>query len=568
MNEIKDSQTFKQHVSRLRSSLSAHSPDSICEFITEHTYLRGKKFSFEGHEYQEEILRDPSRNIVITKSAQIGISEMSARLAVARAVLINGFSTIYTLPSASAAQSFMKTRITPIVDSSPYLRELVSSDVDNSSVKRFGDSYIYLKGCQVDRQAISTPADMVLFDETDNSDQDVMTLFESRIIHSPYKMTVKLSTPTIPGYGISKAFDTSKRKFNFAKCPCCNEWFYPEYYTHIKIPGYVGKLEEITRRDFASPKFKWNDAYLACPKCGSPVNLLLAKRNWVVENPDDAFFDSGYRVSPFDNPAAVTAADLVKASVTFTRPQDFVNQRLGLPMADSETALALEELERAIISEYPGGGFSYVMGLDMGNTCWCTIGAVFPDSSIIVVKVEPIPVHRVVSRVQELVRQFRVRMMVVDRGPLTEAVYQIQQVVRNSFAAVFVQSKGIDLFKVTDREASPDKGVEDMRQVNIAKDSLMDLMMSMVRLGQIRKVSDEHDRVWQDHMMDNKRVKAFKNGEMVYTWVKTAGEDHSAMALVYLIVASRILGVAAGSTVRLPLVTSFKLAPTKMTSSS
>ena len=106
MNEIKDSQTFKQHVSRLRSSLSAHSPDSICEFITEHTYLRGKKFSFEGHEYQEEILRDPSRNIVITKSAQIGISEMSARLAVARAVLINGFSTIYTLPSASAAQSF------------------------------------------------------------------------------------------------------------------------------------------------------------------------------------------------------------------------------------------------------------------------------------------------------------------------------------------------------------------------------------------------------------------------------------------------------------------------------
>ena len=568
MNEIRNSQTFRQHVSRLRSSLSAHSPDSICEFITEHTYLRGKKFSFEGHEYQEEILRDPSRNIVITKSAQIGISEMSARLAVARAVLINGFSTIYTLPSASAAQSFMKTRISPIVDSSPYLKELVSLDVDNSSVKRFGDSYVYLKGCQVDRQAISTPADMVIFDEQDNSDQDVMTLFESRIIHSPYKMTVKLSTPTIPGYGISKAFDTSKRKFNFAKCPCCSEWFYPEYYAHIKIPGYAGKLEEITRRDFASPKFKWNDAYLSCPKCGSAVDLRLSKRNWVVENPDDAFFDSGYRVSPFDNPAAVTPADQVKASVTFTRPQDFVNQRLGLPMADSETALALEELERAIISEYPGGGFSYVMGLDMGNTCWCTVGAVFPDSSIIIVKVEPIPVHRVVSRVQELVRQFRIRMMVVDRGPLTEAVYQIQQVVRNSFAAVFVQSKGIDLFKVTDREANPDKGVEDMRQVNIAKDSLMDLMMSMVRLGQIKKVSDEHDRAWQDHMMDNKRIKAFKNGEMVYTWVKTAGEDHSAMALVYLIVASRILGVAAGSTVRLPLATSFKLAPTKMTNSA
>ena len=48
-----------------------------------------------------------------------------------------------------------ETRITPVVDSSPYLSELVSGDVDNSSVKRFSNSYLYLKGCQVDRQAIS-----------------------------------------------------------------------------------------------------------------------------------------------------------------------------------------------------------------------------------------------------------------------------------------------------------------------------------------------------------------------------------------------------------------------------
>lgn len=561
MSSLRHSDLFKRHVERLRSSLSAHSPDTICDFITEHTYLRGSKFSFKGHEYQEAILRDPSQNVVITKSAQIGISEMSARLAVARAVLVNGFSTIYTLPSASAAQNFMKSRISPVIDSSPYLRELVSLDVDNASVKRFGDSYIWLKGCQVDRQAISTPADLVIFDEVDNSDQDVMTLFESRIIHSPYKLTVKLSTPTIPGFGISKAFDSSKRKYNFARCGGCGEWFYPEYYEHVKVPGFDKKLDEISKRDFASPKFRWSDAYIGCPKCGKPVDLRESERNWVVENPDDAFFDSGYRVSPFDNPESVRPSDLVKASVTFTRPQDFVNQRLGLPMEDSETSLALEELDRAIISEYPGGGHSYVIGLDMGNVCWCTVGAVFPDNSIVLVKVEPIPLHKLVSRVKELFTQYRARMLVVDRGPMTEAVYQVQQAIRNSFAAVFVQSKNIDLFRITDREADPDKGVEDMRQVNISKDLVMDLMMSMVRTGHIKKVSDENDRVWQEHMMDNKRIKAFKNGEMVYTWVKTTGEDHAAMALVYLIVASRILGVAAGSTVPLPLLSTFRVKP-------
>ena len=82
------SETFKRHISRLRSSLAAHSPDTICDFITQHTYLNGQKFSFAGHEYQQEILNDPAQTIIITKSAQLGISEMSARLALARCALI------------------------------------------------------------------------------------------------------------------------------------------------------------------------------------------------------------------------------------------------------------------------------------------------------------------------------------------------------------------------------------------------------------------------------------------------------------------------------------------------
>ena len=100
---MKDDAIFQRHIARLKSSLSAHGHNTICDFLTEHTYMRGARFSFEGHEYQQKILEDPSQNIVILKSAQIGISEMSARLALAKAVLINGFSTIYTLPAASTA---------------------------------------------------------------------------------------------------------------------------------------------------------------------------------------------------------------------------------------------------------------------------------------------------------------------------------------------------------------------------------------------------------------------------------------------------------------------------------
>lgn len=551
---------FKRHVARLRSSLAAHSPDTICDFVTEHTYLNGKKFSFEGHAYQREILEDPAQTIIIAKSAQLGISEMSARLALARCALVDGFNTIYTLPSASAAGNFMSTRISPIVDSSPYLKELVSKDVDNNSIKRFSNSYLYLKGCQVDRQAISVPADLLICDEVNNSDQDVLTLFESRLIHSKYAQRVFLSTPSIPNYGIDRMFKQSKRKYNLCKCSKCREWFIPDYHEHVVVPGFDDELDKITKAHFARPDFKWMDAYVSCPKCGSAVDMPNAKRNWVVENPDDAFIDSGYQVSPFDCPDIIKPSALIKSSVAYDRPVDFYNQRLGKSLEDKETALSLSDLENAIIKDHPGGALSYVMGLDMGMVCWAIVCAVLPDQTMIIVKAEGIPLHRVVERTVELQRQYKLRMTVVDRGPMTEAVYQIQQRVRNSFAAIFIQSKGIDLFKTIDREANNEKGVEDMRQVNVAKDACMDVLMSQVRIGKVLKVSDDSDRDWITHMMDNKRVQMFKNGELIFTWVKTMKVDHLHMSLVYAMVASRMLGVATGfSGGRLPMLSTFRM---------
>jgi hypothetical protein len=549
---------FARHMSRLKASLSAHSADTICDFITEHTYLKGKKFSFEGHEYQKEILQDPASTIVISKGAQLGISEMSSRLALARCALIDGFSVIYTLPSATAAGAFMQSRISPVVESSPYLKELISKEVDNVSVKRFAESWLYLKGCNKDTQALSVPCDLLICDETDNSDQEVMTLFDSRLIASKYQMRVFLSTPSIPQYGISLMFEQSKRKFQMCKCNKCNHWFIPDYHEHVKVPGYDGDLDKITKAHFAKANFRWMDSYVACPKCKSKVELAESKRQWVVENPNDAFIDSGYQISPFDC-TNVKPSAIVRSSVNYTRLKDFYNQRLGKSLEDRETSLALSELKDATINEMPGGIHSYVMGLDMGTTCWAVICAVLPNQTLIIVKIEAIPVHEVVSRSAALQQQYRIRMLVVDRGPLTEAVYQIQQNIRNSFAAVFVMSKGIELFHVKNVEQDNAKGVEGMRQVNIAKDACMDVVMSLVRAGSIMKVSDSMNDTWYTHMMDNKRIQMFKNGELVYTWVKTLKVDHAHMGLLYALVASRILGVSDDYGTALPLLSSFQV---------
>jgi len=550
---------FKRHVSRLRASLSAHSPDTILDFITSHTKIKGHPFSFVDHEYQQKILEDKAQNIVIIKSAQIGISEMSARLALAKCALIDAFSVIYTLPSASAAANFMKTRVDPVIQSSDYLKDLISSEVDNASVKRIGDSWLYLKGCQVDRQAISVPADMLVTDEVDNSDLDVMSLFHSRLIHSKYANTVSLSTPTIPGYGISQMYAQSKRKVNMCQCSHCNEWFYPEYFEHVRIPDFDDRLDKITKLHFADPKFRWPEAYLACPKCGKAADLSPKHRGWVEENPGDAFVNSGYRISPFDAPSIIKIPTLVKSSVDYERFSDFCNQRLGIAMEDAEVSLTREDVRRAIVAHVEAEGFSHVMGVDLGLTCWVTVAQVYGDNSLVIVHTEGVPMQELYERYGELVQKYRVRNAVIDSGPYTELVYRLQQRHQNLFASVYVTNKSVELFIVKDKEENPQAGRLDLRQVNIQRNNGLSLVADMIKAGLITKIADKNDETWVTHILDQKRVKQFQNNELQLVWVKTTGQDHLMHSLLYTVIASRMLGVRSGYAGGLPFgITTFK----------
>ena len=551
---------FKRHVERLKSSLEAHGHDTICRFLTTHTKLKGRPFSFAGHEYQKRILEDLSRDIVIVKSAQLGISEMSVRLALAKSALINGFSTIYTMPSAMGAQNFMRTRVDPIIQSSAYLSDMIHKTTDNTSIKRFGESYLYMKGAQVDSQAISVPADLLINDEVNNSNQAVLTLFESRLIHSEYGLTVKLSTPTIPNYGIDAAYKQSRRYVNMCKCCHCNEWFYPEYHDHAVIPGYKGSIGDVSKGQFADPDFRWQESFIACPKCGLRADLQPEFREWVCENPGDGFVAAGYRVSPFDCPSTVSVGDIVKSSTTYERRQDFYNQRLGISLEDAESTFLEEELRGALISEYAGGCYNFVAGLDMGKTCWLTVAGVKPDQSLVIVHTEGIPLFRVAERMQEITRQFKLRMTVVDSLPYTETVYRMQQDNQNLFAAIYSNSKNIELFKIRDKEEDAERGVNDLRQVNIAKHRMFDHIMLEVRSGRVKKVSDGNDGAWIEHLQDQKRVKEFILEELQFVWTKTAGVDHLHHSLLYAFVASRLTGMITRGGVPLPcLVNPFRL---------
>jgi len=212
-----------EHLERIRAETSAkYTLKNTPDWIVRNTRLRGEPFSFKDHEFQLQILTDPSAEKVVRKCSQVGLTELSLRETLAIIRILVGSAAIYTMPTATDAEKVAKTRLNPIISGSKDLSFSINPEVNSNQIKQFGDSFFYFGGTFGQQQAISTPADLIVHDEVDFSNMEVLTTYESRNTHSAYKLRREFSTPTLPGRGISARFDRSRRHFNFVKCCDCN----------------------------------------------------------------------------------------------------------------------------------------------------------------------------------------------------------------------------------------------------------------------------------------------------------------------------------------------------------
>lgn len=544
------SQLFEQHLQRLRLQASSRGLSNVGNWITQNTYLGGRPFSFVDHEYQEVIIRDTSKLVVVRKCSQVGLSELTVRFAVGACNAIPGFTTIYTLPTAGFSRTFAKTRIDPVITSSPAAKSALNSDVDNSEVKQFGTSFLHVKGTIGTASAISVPADLLIHDEVDFSDAEVMSNYTSRLTHSKYKLVRKFSTPTVTGFGISEEFENSRRHWNFVKCHRCNHHFIPDYFEHVRIPGFrLDSLRQISKNNIGA--YDIDDAYVECPSCGGIPDLGPESREFVCENPDDKHTAAGYQVQPFDAPSFITPGDLIRASTSYARYADFINFNLGLPAEDAESSISKEEL-RELFKPAPPWQFSAtVMGLDMGQECTCVIAGVTPMGELRVLHMERIDARNIIERRIELCKQFRVIMCLVDLYPFTETVWRMQERDRNVYAAQFVTKRGIETHWVREVEEDSDKAQSAVREIQINRNRALDSLLALVRQpdGVLFRDCEEKELV-VEQLTDMKRIKVQANrsetGEEVYVWQKSKKKnDHYHHALLYAYLASMMRGMTA-----------------------
>lgn len=557
-------ETAKHHLERLKlATTERHQRTNLSTWITDNTFINGRPYQYKDHEYQKRIVDDPSRELVYFKAAQLGLSEISLRMALGLVMTTHGgLNLAYVFPTAGFASQYSQTRFQPIISGSPLLRaSMTTEDLDGASVKTFGPNRaIYFRGASVGTtSAISTSLDAIIFDELDFASPEIVGDYTSRLIHSKHKLKIKLSTPTFEGGPISTAFQASNRWLNMCRCHHCSTVFYPEYYSMVRVPGWDKHLDEITSENLHKVDYK--NATLNCPSCGKVPSLQPEHRFWDCQNPSEDHVAAGYKITPFDAPNVISIPYLVEASTSYSNKASFRNYSLGECASSQENGLTLEEMEAASIEMVNSPFTTHTMGVDLGNVSHFVVGGVGSDGKAVVVHYERVPLGKFRERYFALKAFYRISVVCVDIQPFTDLVMSLSMTDSNLFACQYVVKQGLDLFEVRQREMDRDTATGPTKQVAVNRTAIFDRLMVEVREGRllIRRTADW--QTYRAHATDMKRSQAqLRSGEFASNWVKSSkGFDHFWHATAYFFISSQMRGMAAtGGTLNLG-VSKFKV---------
>lgn len=522
-----------EFVSSVRDGLKKGSYlDRTPKWICDYTHIDGKNWSFKDHEFQLAIVSEPSREMAVQKCSQVGISEVEIRKCMSFLCMNPGRSAIFTLPTATLSLKFSKSRVDPVIDQSKFLSKLVKAGSNGSDYKQIGTSGFYLGGAQTTAQAISIPADYLVHDEIDFSNQAALSAYESRITHSNFKIRRKVSTPTVTGYGINKELEDSTKNRYACRCSHCEKVVFVDFFNDVVIPGLDKPFSKFDASDLKNPKYKIEEAYLACPLCRRNIEESLrdsSRRQWVKEHPEREV--AGYYIRPFDLMKYNPTVPVIKRIRSYRKIQDYHNFTHGVTYTSDENEVNLTVVESCKTSEFLYQGSGYYMGVDVGKKLYVTIGKHVGDKFVIVAYHLVNASEDTAGELKTIYDQYGCYRMVIDAAPEWSLCRTLMSLLGSSVnACVYVKENarkpGIYTIK------------EEDNMLLACRTSAFNLMVSEINKRKfIFPMSDVMITV-KEHLHGMKKVEEIdENEERVSTWAKI-GEDHYFHSTMYCWLAS------------------------------
>ncbi len=510
----------------------------IADWITEHTTLARKPFSFKRYPFQEQIANDMHPNLSVIKCSQIGLTEIQVRKFLAFLRRMNGVSGIFTLPTEDMAKRVYTTRMSPILRVDDVFNPpMLDKPVRRQDLIQVQDSWGYITPC-IEGPATSIPADILFHDELDLSDEAMVGLFQSRLQNSEFKITQAFSTPTYLGYGVDKNFNLTDQFYYLVRCSKCNHHQFPRFeHDFIHIAGMsfeVDKLTDMTAEQITGLNLK--DSYVKCAKCSSRLDLSdVSLREWVAKYPSKDQF-RGYKVNPF-------STDRISLEYIFQQlakykmqenEKGFHNTVLGEPYSPASAQIP-EDCIRSAMTPHgrpitPDWDRAVFMGIDMGAICHISLVGEYTDGKDPWFLFKTCHVSQLSATISELQKEYNIVQACADRYPYTPEVDQLRENTNGMLMPISYRGNAI---------IAPRKDEADNL---IYYDANRTFALDMVRTSIVNNIAvlggyTSNKDVLVAHLRDMIRE---ESPEKEPRWVKLNGNDHFFHSMAYALLARRV----------------------------
>lgn len=465
------------------------------------------------------------------KSSQMGYTEVALNRTFF-SIDINKVDVIYLLPKADPdASDFSAARFTPALELSPHLKSLFT-EANNVGYKRAGAVSLYIRGMQSRSGVKSLPAGLMIFDELDEMPKDNVELAMHRTSGQQSFQIIKISTPTVPGHGIDKDYQTSTKEHFFFKCPRCSK------FTELVYPDCI----IITAESLLDPRI--NESHYICKECKGVLNHE-SKIEWLNTNPEwvkTENFDSEirgwhihrmYSMAASGSPVAF-AKEKIAADIDPTSEQEFNNSVLGRAYVVKGAKVELEALNRCLKNYsrkdmHPIRGFR-VMGIDVGTWLHYEIGEYTPEAGLttdlnVLSNYKQITAGTVAhfEEIDPLMRDYQILACVIDANPEKRKARELQ----GRFPGhVFLCYYG------NNHKGKQVNLNEEAKTITVDRTEWMDLAMGRFNSSRIALPRDTSEE-YKNHIQNVvRKYDRDPTGNPVGVWVNT-GSDHFAHARTY-----------------------------------
>lgn len=527
-------------------------PDSVYEWARRYRFLDKHEFSLDRFKPLHALYEDDWQRIVVMKPAQRGVSEWAINLACfaleygARKWVPDGsksgINVAIIFPARGDLIDFSKERLSNLKDETTHMAAMFAGEeFDSLGFKQVGDSFLYLRGGYSEAGLRSFPCDVLILDEYDQLDTSAIALARRRMNASMIRREVRISTPTIPGRGISAAYVASDQRAYESCCPYCGSWHTYDFFTDVWCDGEPWDEWQ-----------KWSQAHvevstveLRCPSCKvvQTEEDRCAPGRW-ISNAPEATRVHGYHIPWWPFPKPMVELDALAASAVSGDPtelEEFYRSDLGLPHGAGGGVIDEEMLRQlsALLPEgLPDGPWrDTVLGADIGARIHYCIDSIGPDNAVYVRKMGSVSDW---DALDLLMTRYQVRNAVIDAEP--EVITALDfchrwtgRAIRCFYPTSATALKGT-LFNR--KEGTPD--------VQANRTMLLDTMYAAIASASERWPSEiTSDPEVIQHMANAVRVKVTDEGtgQQRYSWVRT-GPDHLMHGRAYAILARRLLPAA------------------------